>query len=110
MFFHSSSIVVATLLCFSFVFPAQAEEKTYAERLGWAPGALGRDEFLILGTQGGLRAEDGSPVALGYHVGHWEVGLLMQAAAEQFRRHDAIPFATFVSDPCDGRTQGTPAL
>ena len=28
------------------------------------------------------RAPDGSPIALGYHTGHWEVGKLVQAAAE----------------------------
>ncbi|MBI1876838.1 MAG: dihydroxy-acid dehydratase, partial [Chloroflexi bacterium] len=54
-----------------------------------------------------MRAPDGSPIALGYHTGHWEVGLLMQAAAAEFKQLGAIPFAGFVSDPCDGRTQGT---
>jgi putative YjhG/YagF family dehydratase len=78
--------------------------------MGWNPGDLGKREFLILSTQGGLRAPDGSPIALGYHTGHWEVGLLAQAAAEELKRHDAIPFAGFVSDPCDGRTQGTPGM
>src|SRR5215216_3187392 len=75
--------------------------------MGWAPSDLGKDEYLILSTQGGIRAPDGSPIALGYHTGHWEVGLLAQAAAEEFKEHGAIPFAGFVSDPCDGRTQGT---
>jgi putative YjhG/YagF family dehydratase len=75
--------------------------------MGWTPDQLGRKEFLILSTQGGIRAPDGSPIALGYHTGHWEVGLLAQAASEEFKRHGAIPFAGFVSDPCDGRTQGT---
>jgi putative YjhG/YagF family dehydratase len=78
--------------------------------MGWNPSQLGKDEYLILSTQGGIRAADGSPVALGYHTGHWEVGLLAQAAAEEFKAHDAIPFAGFVSDPCDGRTQGTPGM
>ncbi|MBE7551945.1 MAG: YjhG/YagF family D-xylonate dehydratase [Anaerolineales bacterium] len=75
--------------------------------MGWEPQLLRRKEFLILSTQGGVRAPDGRPVALGYHTGHWEVGLLVQAAAEEFKRLGAIPFAGFVSDPCDGRTQGT---
>lgn len=78
--------------------------------MGWAAEWLRRKEFLILSTQGGIRAPDGSPVALGYHVGHWEVGLLMQAAAEEFKQQGAIPFAGFVTDPCDGRTQGTPGM
>src|SRR5579883_944304 len=75
--------------------------------MGWTPSELGRKEFLILSTQGGIRAADGTPVALGYHTGHWEVGLLMQAAAEELKARGAIPFAAFCSDPCDGRTQGT---
>src|SRR5881394_1931440 len=75
--------------------------------MGWDPRELGRKQFLILSTQGGLRAADGKPIALGYHTGHWEIGLLVQAAAEEFRRLNVIPFAGFCSDPCDGRTQGT---
>jgi xylonate dehydratase len=78
--------------------------------MGWLPADLGRDEYLILSTQGGIRDADGSPIALGYHTGHWEVGLLARAAAEEFKRHSTIPFAGFVSDPCDGRTQGTTGM
>ena len=78
--------------------------------MGWAPSELGRKEFLILSTQGGLRAPDGSPVALGYHTGHWEIGLLVEAAAEEFKSRGFIPFAGYCSDPCDGRTQGTPGM
>ena len=78
--------------------------------MGWSPSDLGKDEYLILSTQGGIRAEDGSPIALGYHTGHYEVGLLAKAAAEEFKQHSAIPFAGFVSDPCDGRTQGTSGM
>lgn len=78
--------------------------------MGWSPSDLGKDEYLILSTQGGIRAEDGSPIALGYHTGHWEVGLLARAAAEEFKKGKAIPFAGFVSDPCDGRTQGTTGM
>jgi putative YjhG/YagF family dehydratase len=75
--------------------------------MGWAPHELGRPQFLMLGTNGGIRAADGSPIALGYHTGHWEIGLLMHAAAEELRALECLPFAAFVSDPCDGRTQGT---
>ena len=42
--------------------------------MGWDPALLGGKEFLILSTHGGIRAADGTPVALGYHTGHWEVG------------------------------------
>lgn len=75
--------------------------------MGWDPAKLGGKEVLILSTQGGIRAPDGTPVALGYHTGHFEVGLLMEAAAWEVRRHGGVPFAGFCSDPCDGRTQGT---
>lgn len=78
--------------------------------MGWNPSELGRKEFLILSTQGGIRAPDGRPIALGYHTGHWEIGLLVQAAAETFRTGGGIPFAACCSDPCDGRTQGTPGM
>lgn len=75
--------------------------------MGWNPSQLLRKQFLILSTQGGIRGEDGKPIALGYHTGHYEVGLLMRAAAEELDRLEALPFAGYVSDPCDGRSQGT---
>jgi putative YjhG/YagF family dehydratase len=78
--------------------------------MGWDPGKTGREPFLILSTQGGLRAEDGRPVALGYHTGHWEVGLLVREAAEELDRLGVLPFAAHVSDPCDGRSQGTTGM
>jgi putative YjhG/YagF family dehydratase len=78
--------------------------------MGWDPRELTRPQFLMLSTQGGVRAPDGHPIALGYHTGHWEVGLLMQAAAAELKRLECLPFAAFVSDPCDGRTQGTTGM
>ena len=78
--------------------------------MGWSPAALLGKQFLILSTQGGIRAPDGTPVALGYHTGHWEVGLLMEEAAREFTAARAIPFAGYVSDPCDGRTNGTAGM
>ena len=78
--------------------------------MGWDPRELGRPQYLMLSTQGGIRAADGRPIALGYHTGHWEIGLLMQAAAEELARLECLPFAAFCSDPCDGRTQGTAGM
>ena len=78
--------------------------------MGWDPQDLGKKEFLILSTLGGLRAADGSPVALGYHTGHWELGLLVEAAAREIKRLDGVPFAGACTDPCDGRTQGTAGM
>jgi putative YjhG/YagF family dehydratase len=75
--------------------------------MGWDPRELGRPQYLILGTQGGVRAPDGRPIALGYHTGHWEIGLLIEAAARELASLECLPFAAFCSDPCDGRTQGT---
>ena len=78
--------------------------------MGWEPSQLGRPQFLIVSTQGGIRDENGRPIALGYHTGHWEIGLLMRAAAEELNRLEKLPFAAYVSDPCDGRSQGTVAM
>ena len=78
--------------------------------MGWEPSRLLDPEFLILSTHGGLRAESGEPIALGLHTGHWEVGLLVAEAARSLRQHRAIPFAAACTDPCDGRTQGTPGM
>ena len=78
--------------------------------MGWDPSKLGGPEILLLSTHGGIRAADGTPIALGYHSGHWEVGLLMQAAAEELKAAGAVPFAGYCTDPCDGRTQGTTGM
>jgi putative YjhG/YagF family dehydratase len=78
--------------------------------MGWEASEVGRKQFLILSTQGGMRAPDGKPIALGYHTGHWEIALLVKAAAEEFKKLGVIPFAGFCSDPCDGRTQGTTGM
>lgn len=78
--------------------------------MGWEPARMDAAEVLILSTHGGLRAPDGSPIALGYHTGHWEVSLQVEAAARELKQLGAIPFAAYCSDPCDGRSQGTPAM
>jgi xylonate dehydratase len=78
--------------------------------MGWQPDALGGAQYVIVSTMGGVRSEQGHPIALGYHTGHWEIGLLVRAAAEALRTAGAIPFAVYCSDPCDGRTQGTTGM
>ena len=75
--------------------------------MGWSPREMLGPQFLVLSTQGGVRAPDGKPIALGYHTGHYEVGLLVQAAAQEIKAAGGVPFAAYCSDPCDGRTQGT---
>jgi hypothetical protein len=61
--------------------------------MGWSADHLGGDQFVIVSTAGGLRDEDGTPIALGYHTGHWEIGLLVRRAAETLREKGAIPYA-----------------
>src|SRR3984885_10934788 len=78
--------------------------------MGWEAARALDPEFLILSTHGGMRAADGTPIALGFHTGHWEVGLLVAEAARVLREHHAIPFAGTCTDPCDGRTQGTEGM
>ena len=78
--------------------------------MGWDPARVLDPEFLILSTHGGLRAENGEAIALGFHTGHWEVGLLVAEAARELKSLRAKPFAGAVTDPCDGRTQGTTGM
>src|ERR1039457_5412388 len=78
--------------------------------MGWEPARLLDPEFLILSTHGGMRAQDGTPIALGFHTGHWEVGLLVAEAARELRGLHCVPFAGACTDPCDGRTQGTDGM
>ncbi len=83
---------------------------TQSAGMGWDPARLLDPEFLILSTHGGMRAEDGSPIALGFHTGHWEVGLLVAEAARELKTLHAVPYAGACTDPCDGRTQGTTGM
>ena len=78
--------------------------------MGWNPAELLRKHFLILSTSGGLRDNDGSPIALGLHTGHFELALQVEAAAREFKDAKTIPFSLMCSDPCDGRTQGTTGM
>jgi putative YjhG/YagF family dehydratase len=78
--------------------------------MGWEVSKLNQEQFLLLSNQGGIRAGDGTTVALGYHTGHFELGLLAEAAAQQLQNLGYMPFAAFCTDPCDGRTQGTPGM
>ncbi len=78
--------------------------------MGWDPNMMAGPQFVVLSTMGGMRADDGQPIALGYHTGHWEVGLQVRAAAETITAAGGIPYAAYVSDPCDGRSQGTTGM
>jgi len=78
--------------------------------MGWKPSAVAGRQYVILSTLGGMRGPDGTPIALGYHTGHWELGLAVAAAAEEIRLAGRVPYAAYCSDPCDGRTQGTTGM
>jgi len=66
-------------------------------------------EVLILSTHGGMRAQDGTPIALA-STPALEVGLLVAEAARELRNRHCIPYAGACTDPCDGRTQGTDGM
>jgi xylonate dehydratase len=78
--------------------------------MGWNPSELMRKQFIILSTVGGVKEEDGSPVALGLHTGHFELVDMVSTAAKELKELKSVPFAAFCSDPCDGRTQGTTGM
>lgn len=75
--------------------------------MGWNPDDLAGGDVLIISTQGGIRRDDGTTVAVGLHNGHFELGGLMRSAAEELKAEGYVPHAAFVTDPCDGRCQGT---
>ena len=93
-------------------------ERPSGDLFGWShnvamgvnPKLMTSDQVLILTTAGGIRADDGTAVALGYHTGHWEVSLVAAEAAGEFKKAGWLPFAAHCSDPCDGRTQGTKGM
>jgi hypothetical protein len=75
--------------------------------MGWEPQKQLGSEVLFLSTHGDLRGADGNPIALAFHIAHWELGALVAEAAITIKSLDAIPFAGACMHPCDGRTQGT---
>ncbi|SUB34239.1 dihydroxy-acid dehydratase [[Pasteurella] mairii] len=75
--------------------------------MGWEPDTLANGDVMIISTQGGIRRDDGSTTAVGLHNGHFELGLLMNEAADTVKKAGFVPHAAFVTDPCDGRSQGT---
>ena len=78
--------------------------------MGADPARSGDPGVLLLSTQGGMRHPDGTPAALGYHTGHYELGTIAATVAAELTDRGFLPFAGFVSDPCDGRSQGTTAM
>ena len=77
--------------------------------MGWKPASLLRKQFLILSTQGGIRADDGTRSRSGYHTGHWEVGLLVRAAAEELESSSGCPSPLLSATPATAARRGRPA-
>lgn len=77
---------------------------------GWNPSDFGKKQFLILSMNGGIRAKDGTPIALTYSTGQFEPALLAEKAASEIKRLGAIPFASFVTEHCDGRMQSNSGM
>jgi len=75
--------------------------------MGWDSSKLLGNQIMIISTKAGLRGKDGNPTALGLHSGHYELDIQTEVIAEQIESLGGIPFATYVSDQCDGRSQGT---
>lgn len=75
--------------------------------MGWNSSKLLGNQIMIISTKAGLRGKDGNPTALGLHSGHYELDIQTEVIAEQIESLGGIPFATYVSDQCDGRSQGT---
>ncbi|MBP2031915.1 putative YjhG/YagF family dehydratase [Clostridium algifaecis] len=78
--------------------------------MGWNPNKLLGGDVLILSTQGGIRDNDGTSIAVGLHTGHFELGVQMRAAAREIKELGGVPYAAYVTDPCDGRSQGTTGM
>lgn len=78
--------------------------------MGWPRANMLGPQVMIVSTAGGMRSEDGRPIALGLHSGHFELSDQVRAAAEVVAEAGGLPFATYVSDQCDGRSQGTPGM
>jgi len=78
--------------------------------MGWTPSHLARKEFLILSTSGGIRSDDGTPIALGYHPGHWEVGLLHAGRRARVQRARRVPVRRFLHRSVRWPHAGTPGM
>lgn len=75
----------------------------------WDHEEINQAEFLIMSTAGGLKNGD-ETIALGMHSGHFELGDAAKVAANAFKIRSTKPYYVSVSDPCDGRTQGTTGM
>lgn len=78
--------------------------------MGWDPKTLANGDVMMISTYGGLKKDDGTTVAVGLHPGHFELDGLLKEAADTLKDMGYVPTAAFVTDPCDGRTQGTTGM
>ncbi|MCL1800906.1 MAG: YjhG/YagF family D-xylonate dehydratase [Promicromonosporaceae bacterium] len=75
--------------------------------MGWSPRRMLGPQVMIISTSGGIRGPNREPIAPGLHSGHFELDDLATEAAITLTELGGVPFATTVSDQCDGRSQGT---
>ena len=78
--------------------------------MGADPSKTGNPEVAIITTQGGFALHDGTPIAYGAHTGNHEIWRQTVAAAKRFSALGVLPRSAYVSDPCDGMTQGTTGM
>ena len=78
--------------------------------MGWDPSTLANGDVMMISTYGGLKKDDGTTVAVGLHPGHFELDGLLTEAANTLKSMGYVPSAAYVTDPCDGRTQGTTGM
>ncbi len=78
--------------------------------MGWEPSLVGRKEFLILSTSGGIRATMGRRSPWDITRGIGKSGCSCRRRREEFKRWDASRSRGICTDPCDGRTQGTTGM
>ena len=62
--------------------------------MGWKPEDILGPNVLIISTLGGKRNDDGTPDALGLHVGHWELGFQISAASKEIKQQKGVHLAS----------------
>jgi putative YjhG/YagF family dehydratase len=75
--------------------------------MGMTPALMKQDQVMVLTTMGGLKFADGRPAAYGLHTGHWQIDSMVLSLCERLGKLGLNAYACHVSDPCDGRTNGT---
>ena len=75
--------------------------------MGWNPAEVNRAQVLIVSTQGGLARATDVRSRSATTPGTGRSGCSCAPRPRRCATPASCPFAAYVSDPCDGRTQGT---